>query len=55
MPRYKIDSSVLFAADYMYPLANQIAWTAAFTLICLVFVLTLLSRLISARFASKRS
>jgi phosphate transport system permease protein len=54
-PNTTLSLQIFSNAKSANPLANQIAWTAALTLICLVFVLTLLSRLISARFASKRA
>ena len=34
------------------PLANQLAWGAAITLVLLVFVLTALARIVTSRFAT---
>jgi phosphate transport system permease protein len=41
-------------AKQVNPLANQVAWGAALTLVALVFVLTLVSRFIASRFAPSR-
>lgn len=41
-------------AKQVNPLANEVAWGAALTLVALVFLLTLVSRLIASRFAPSR-
>jgi phosphate transport system permease protein len=52
-PNTTLSLQIFSNAKVVNPLANQIAWTSALTLIGIVFILTLLSRLVASRFSSK--
>ena len=50
-----LSAQIFRNAQVPFPAAQDTAWAAAFTLILLVFILTLLARFITARFVQKQA